>query len=163
MSYFDQAIPSLLEHEGPAVVPDDHGRGPSKYGVTLETYREYFPEATADSIKALTPQLASAFFRRMFWERYRIALIEDQALATKLLDLAVNIGGATAIKLLQHAVGTKEDGVLGPETAKAVNLYGATGVLCTLRALAGLHYYQIVKDHPEYAGCLQEWITRLNT
>src|ERR1039458_1169142 len=112
MSDFSLAIPMILKNEGSAYVPDDNGRGPSKWGITLATYQEYFPKATAEDIQNLGPEQATAFYRIAVWERFHIGLIDSQAVAAKVFDLIVNCG-PIAIKWLQSAVDTCEDGLLG--------------------------------------------------
>ncbi|MEN6532228.1 MAG: glycosyl hydrolase 108 family protein [Bryobacteraceae bacterium] len=161
MSTFEAAITVLLEHEGGRLIADDHGRGPSKWGVTLATAREIHPEWNGGDIARLTAERAAEFYRAQFWERYRIGLIDDQALATKLLDLAVNVGPGTAIKILQRSVGTAVDGALGPKTAEAANGLPAAEVLAEVRELAAAHYRQLAEEHPNLAACLPGWLARL--
>ena len=162
MSTFAAAIDPLLKREGSRYVADDHGRGPSKWGITLATLRELMPTATAADIQALGPAQASVVYRVLFWQRYRLALIDEQALATKLLDLAVNLGGGTAVKLLQRAVGVQDDGVLGPKTAAAVNSRPGPLVLEQLRTEAAQRYRNIVLAHPEWQEDLAGWLVRLS-
>lgn len=161
MSTFEDAIGPLLKHEGSAYVPEDHGRGASKWGITLATYREYHPDATNDDIAAIGPEPATAFYRTAFWDRNHFELIGDQALATKLLDLSVNMGGATAVKLLQRTIGVPADGILGSRTANAVASHPASVVLAGLRTTAAQYYQDLAQRRPEWAPCLRGWIARL--
>src|SRR5215472_14605342 len=90
----------LLDHEGGAYVADDHGRGPSKWGITLQTAQGCEPGWTADTIQNLTRDQAAAFYEAHFWNRYNIGLLDSQEVANKVCDLAVNAGPGTAIKFL---------------------------------------------------------------
>lgn len=82
-----------------------------------------------------TPQsmrgsLVSQFYMTTFWNALHIGLIDDQDLACHVLDACVNQGQGVGIQMLQEAVNDLSgpavtalavDGVLGPETAAAVN------------------------------------------
>jgi lysozyme family protein len=162
VSSFDLAINPLLHNEGGGINPEDHGRGVSKWGITLKTAREFYIDCTPNDIMSMGPQQAAAFYRMAFWERYHLALIEDQDLATKMLDLCVNMGPGTAIKMLQEAVHAKPDGVLGPVTALMVNTNHPRVVLACVRALAELHYRELAKK-PEFAAELDGWLNRLKS
>jgi lysozyme family protein len=160
MALFGDAIAQLLRNEGPGFVDNDHGRGPSKYGVTLLTYRDYKPGATAEDIRRLTSAGAEVFYR-WWWERYKLGLIDSQEVAFKAFDLGVNCGQATVIKILQRAVGVPADGILGPRTAAAVNARTPKLVLQGIRTAGAQHYQELVERRPEYAPCLEGWLARL--
>ena len=162
MSSFALFVDILLANEGGAYVPDDHGRGPSKWGVTLETAQGYEPGWTADTIQNLTRDQAAAFYEAHFWNGNHIGLLESQEVANKVCDLAVNVGPGTAIKLLQTAVGTKPDGILGPATAAAANAMDPDVVLAQVRQAGASHYQQVVEAHPDWADQLPGWMARLN-
>lgn len=162
MSDFNAAVKVLLSHEGSDYVPDDHGRGPSKYGITLATAQDaLYPDWTAKNIRALTEASAADFYHEAFWRRFHLGLIDDQEVATKMLELAVNIGPGTAIRLLQRAVGAGQDSLLGPATAGRVNSMPPAQVLAGIRAAGERHYRDIVVVHPEWANCLDGWLARL--
>lgn len=174
MSEFSVAIRSLLHEEGSRYVPNDNGRGPSKYGITLLTYQEYYPEATAEDIRALTPETSAAFYKLAFWDRYRVGRIDDQVLATKMLNLVANMGAGGwnkkkrrlvegAVTLLQKVVGVKQDGILGPATAGKVNALPAKEVLAELRDRAREHYKAIAEADPKKRGQLPGWLNRLKS
>ena len=121
------------------------------------------PHATEDDIRDLGPEQAAVFYRREFWERYRVALIEDQAVATKTLDLIVNVGPMPGIKILQRAVGAPADGALGPHTARLVNAQPSAKVLEGIRTAGAQYYRELVDRRPEYARFLDGWLTRLKS
>jgi len=162
MATFDLFKDILLRHEGCAYVADDHGRGPSKWRITLQTARESEPSWTADTILNLSADQAAAFYQVHFWDRYHIGLLNSQDVANKVCDLAVNVGPGTAIKFLQRAVGTKDDGVLGPATAAAANAVDPDMLLAQIKE-AGEHYYRdVAAAHPEWADNLNGWLARLS-
>jgi lysozyme family protein len=163
MASFDQFQDILLGHEGGVYISDDHGRGPSKWGITLQTAQECEPDWTAETIQALTRDQAAAFYQAHFWDRYRFGLLDSQTVANKVCDLGVNVGPGTAIKFLQTAVGAQPDGVMGPATAAAANAMDSDAVLAGVRAAGANHYQQIVQVHPEWAADLPGWMARLNS
>jgi lysozyme family protein len=160
MSDFDKAIGPLLKREG-GYSPSDNGRGSVNLGITLRSYQEFFPAATDADIRALTPEKAAAFYERAFWTRYRIGRIEDQELAEKVLDLAVNMGGGTACRMLQRVAGVKADGIIGPYTASVVNSMPPADVLGKLRAAAKEHYELLAAKNPAlYGDDIKGWLAR---
>lgn len=160
MAEFSAAIGLLVDHEGPEYVPDDNGRGPSKYGVTLKTARQFHPEWTERDIEQLTAHSAEEFYREAFWDWNHIGLIESQAVANKMLDLTANIGGTTAVQILQAAVGAETDGIIGPDTARRTNSLAPSEVLAAIRTMAEAHYRKIVEKNPKYAKFLDGWLAR---
>jgi lysozyme family protein len=161
MSSFETAIGPLLADEGEGVNPHDNGRGPSKWGVTLMSYRELVPSATEQDIYDLTREQATAFYRRMHWDKFHIGLIDDQPIATKLLNLGANIGQGTAIQFLQRAVGAPADGTIGPKTAAAANRISSEKLLEGIRTTGAQYYRELVARRPEYARFLEGWLKRL--
>ncbi len=161
MSEFSLFVDELLDvNEGSAYTPNDCGRGPSKWGVTLETYRHWDAGATADTIRDMTRDEAAYFYRFQFgWEPLRIGAIRSQAVAEKVFDLQVNTG--FGIVLLQRAVGAKPDGKLGPLTAAAVNGRAETVVLQGIYDAGKTHYEEVIAAHPEFDRFRAGWMARL--
>ena len=161
MSDVNLAIPQLLKDESGPYIPDDHGRGCSRWGITLETYRIYYPSATAADIQAMSADEAVGFYR-FWWVRYNIGVIVDQHIAAKCFNIGFNIGPATAIMILQRLVGVTVDGSLGAITAAAVAKQDAVALLAQYKSALVQHYLDIVAKHPEYANDLAGWIRRAN-
>ena len=160
MSDFEKAVKVVLSNESGKLNPDDNGRGPSKWGVTLETAREFWPACAPADIEAMDEQKAACFYRVAFWGLYRIGLIENQELATQVLDLAVNMG-PIAIKLLQRSVGTEDDGIMGPHTAAAAN-ENPGAAMSGLKWRAAQYYRDLASVNPaKYGKDLPGWLHRL--
>lgn len=102
--------------------PADRG-GPTKWGITLRAYQDFLPnnDVTVDDIKALKEVHARAFYRQKYIEGPGYDRIGSPFLIGCVVDAAVNHGPRRATKWLQRAVGTKQDGILGPNTLQAVN------------------------------------------
>jgi lysozyme family protein len=112
MADFRKAIVVLLDHEGKfSNHPNDPG-GPTKYGISLrylKTLGEFGDfdgdgDVDVDDIKLLTIERSSFIYQREWWNRFRYNLINDDEIATKVLDWSVNMGPLTAHKLLQRAL-----------------------------------------------------------
>ena len=169
MADFAPAIAITLANEGSAYVPNDNGHGPSKYGITLETYQVYMPDATPETIMALMEAEALDWYCTCVWSRYNIGDITDQNLANKVLDLVVNMG-PVALKLLQEAVNSVDpadtpltvDGILGPWTIELVNATDPVKLLAEYKTLAAQLYREIAANNPAEAGDLAGWLKRLD-
>lgn len=166
MSQPEEAIFQLLKDESSKIIPDDHGRGPSKFGITLETYKQWNKNATADSIIYMTQEQAEAFYRQ-WWDTYKIGLIDDQALASKVFNIGVNIGPGMAVTIFQIAINanggySRADGILGPLTATAANSQDPVKLLSIYKSSIAAYYRGVVQAHPEWANDLQGWLTRAN-
>ncbi len=68
--------------------------------------------------------------------------------------------GSNSIKILQRLAGVKQDGVIGPQTIKAVQ---EAGITPEQYADARIEYYKkVVKKNPEKKKYLDGWINRAN-
>jgi lysozyme family protein len=110
---FDQAFERTLGHEGGYCNnPADPG-GETKFGISKRAY-------PALDIAALTVDQAKAIYLRDYWGPAGCDAVPE-CIKADLFDMAVNAGVRKAIMGLQAAVGTAEDGVLGPHTLQAAN------------------------------------------
>lgn len=156
---FDKAIKVVLAHEGGYVNdPDDLG-GETKYGISKRSYPNV-------DIKNLTKGQAIEIYRRDWWDRHKYDQIEDLDVATKVFDLAVNMGAVSAHRLLQQAINFAEggnlvvDGIIGPATLTAVNQAGPARVVEALRFMAAKRYYELAKARPANRTFLFGWLNR---
>lgn len=135
MARFEAAIETVLRHEGFYSNDSADPGGATKYGVSLrflQSLGEDLGDVDRDGdidiqdIKALTLEGATAIYRREWWDKYLYAEISDERLATKVLDLSINMGAGQAHKLVQAAVnrtkpGLAADGKLGSKSFQAIN------------------------------------------
>ena len=106
--------------------PDDPG-GATNFGVTLATLRSLRQDlgggaVGVEDLRALTAEEAVAIYVRHYYETPRLDLLPEP-LRASVFDMQVN-AGANAVKILQRllaALGlpTRDDGVIGPGTARA--------------------------------------------
>ncbi len=115
---FEQAFERLIGHEGGYVNSRADPGGETKFGISKRSYPQ-------EHIAALTLDRARQIYQRDFWGPCGAdALPEGVRFAV--FDLAVNSGVTAAIRILQRAVGTSIDGVLGPRTLQAAQSMPAT-------------------------------------
>lgn len=119
------ALQIRLEGGYADVVGDPGGR--TKYGITQATLTALgssidnggllfqLPQDVAD----LTPEQATAIYRRIDWDAIRGDDLPP-ALAALVLNSAVNQGEPTAVALLQECVKVPVDFRMGPQTLEAV-------------------------------------------
>jgi Putative secretion activating protein len=176
MSNFDTAILTVLKHEGfYSNDPHDPG-GPTKYGISLRYLQSLgdlnhdgfldgdFNEdgrVNSEDIRYMTQADALVLYRVQWWDRHQYEKIINQQIATKVFDLAVNMGAKQAHKCLQRALRSTcnvillEDGILGEKTFSAVNNANPNELLSALRSEAAGFYRSLNK--PRY---LTGWLNR---
>ncbi len=176
---FDQAIQTVLLHEGGFVKnPADPG-GATHWGISLRFLRtqglalgdvDGDGDIDEDDIRALTRDQAVALYRTAIWGRYGYDELPG-VVAIKTFDLCVNAGPAQAHRILQracHANGyvLKDDGVLGPKTRTAVDLlrdrWGApvAPLMAAMRSEAAGFYRGLVAADAELSQFLAGWLNR---
>lgn len=147
MADFAAAVEFVLQNEGGYINdPQDPG-GETNFGIS----RRQYPLL---DIKNLTRQEAIAIYERDYWEFGELA---SQRLATKMLDIYVNLPPSHAIRLLQLALrpmtakSILADGSLGPETIAAANeacVFDETGLLEQLKFQLVRYYCQELRTNP---------------
>lgn len=114
---FNAAFSKLIGHEGGF---SNHAADPGKatmYGVTEAVAREV---GYRGDMKDLPLDLAKRIYKDKYWDTIRAEELPP-GIRYALFDGAVNSGPGQSIKWLQRAVGTEDDGILGPQTLKFAN------------------------------------------
>lgn len=155
---FAAALAATLKHEGGwADHPKDPG-GATMKGVTLATFRRLVkPDATKDDLRKITNAQLEAVYRKGFWSQ----VMADQLPAGvdfAVFDYAVNSGPGRAVKALQTIVGAKVDGIVGPETLKAVNAYGDVARLINALCDQRQAFVERLKTWPTFG---KGWTSRI--
>ena len=113
---FNNAFRLVIGEEGGYVNdPRDPG-GETKFGIAKRSHPDI-------DIANLTLDQARTIYLTDYWQPIRGDDL-PAALAVLLFDAAVNQGPKTAVQLLQRAVGTIADGVVGPATLAAAQTPG---------------------------------------
>lgn len=141
---FDTAFDRLIGHEGSySEDPRDPGNWTggrpnvgelkgTKFGIAANTYGDI-------DIKGLTLEHAKAIYKRDWWDK----IYADElpfALAFQMWDFAVNAGMPKSVQGVQYAVGTAQDGRMGPATLGAVKRTELNDILLRFNAYRLRHY-----------------------
>ena len=129
MTEVDQIIHGIIEREGVFVDhPEDKG-GPTKYGVTWRSYdawRNAYNQANPEDgltypedVRDITQEIAAKVYLADYVVGPRFPKVANGPLLELLVDTAVHSGPGQAVKFLQRAVGTRDDGIIGPKTIAA--------------------------------------------
>lgn len=192
MADFNKILPRLIERETgvrgrPGEFPEQHflraakvgyhdkktdRGGPTFIGVTLSTFRGWCKtqgqtlpasrSAQTAALKALAFDEWRRIAKSLFWDPSRADMIEDQRIATMVVDQRW-VGGVAMIKAFQRALALVPDGIVGPKTLAALNAPDRTSTLETLRAAAIRRYNSIADRDPSQGINLRGWINRVNS
>lgn len=103
--------------------------------------------------------LVSFFYKNNFWSSLKLDFVNDQQLANSIYDFAVNSGVNRSVKYIQEVVGVKTDGVIGPNTIKAINNSDPEFTLEKFNKKRELFYRSIAKG--DQSQFLKSWLSRL--
>ena len=178
MAKFEDAVGYVMSKEGTfSDHPNDPG-GPTFWGVSLRYLESIGEDGDIDKdgdvdrsdVLALRRVDAIVFYAKDFWKPLKLDLIKSQAVATRVLDMAVNAGRKRAVKILQKAVNTfadgdepklKVDGKLGTKTRAATNALDGVELMAALREKHAAFYKALVKKDPDrYGDFLEGWLNR---
>jgi lysozyme family protein len=159
--------------------PADPG-GATNFGVTIHTMRRLGLDLNGDGriderdVRALSREQAVEIYIRHYYTEPKIGLLPE-ALRPSVFDMQVN-AGANAVRLLQRLVakfgikGVREDGVIGPITARAAEDAMAAApehLICAYGIERRNYYYRLGDQRPplrKFArrrdGGKGGWITR---
>ncbi|MCK8826420.1 secretion activating protein [Natroniella acetigena] len=163
---FKQAVDKVLKLEGGYIDhPDDRG-GPTNYGITQKVARK---NGYKGDMKELPKEEAEEIYYREYWKANKYEQIDDDKLAARLFDIAVNMGSRTANRFVQQACNLlpsdgeiSEDGIIGPQTLGAVNNHRHPDrLLKVVIMLQGERYLNIVRNNSSQQVFLGGWANRL--
>jgi len=177
MADFQSAFAFVLLHEDPTCsgkVTEDAG-GRTRFGIAGRFHPD-LPEEffTGPAEEALAE--AEKIEEQDYWRPMRLAEIENQNVANKLFDMAVNMGVRQAAIYAQRAAnyllsrgdgrlqtGTGrlvEDGKIGEKTLAALNALQPIAYHQVLCELSEAHYRHVAAVNPEQAVNLRGWLKR---
>lgn len=154
-------------------LPGDSG-GATRFGLAsadhpeLEAkgfYKETDGVPTIPTVEALP--IADIAYTEEYAAPACIGMIQDQALANRVLSFAVNEGEHQAIVILQRALNylgcsLKTDGVMGPLTLEAINAQNPETLLATMRSMQADFYRHLVAVRPQLLPYLKGFLNRVN-
>jgi lysozyme family protein len=170
MADIKKALPIIFAHEvdpklGPFCdTPGDKG-GPTCYGVTIATYRRYKPGATVEDLKNIPMSDVEMIYRAGYWQPLALDEIQDQTVATKLMDVCINGGPGAVSALAQRAcitcgVPVAVDGWIGPATRAAINSIPPKDFLNAFKEQQRDFYLDICEHDHTQVRFLYTWMRR---
>ena len=170
MAVFPAALNYILNYEEPQrkydITADNRGQvcagvnslaQPAAFAKIAALNQEQRPAAVAD------------FYHNYFWNLLGLDSVQSQDVANRVMDMAVNAGPVTAIKLLQQAVNSfaniriATDGGMGPITIAAVNAADTLKMLAAYRQQRSAYYEDITERNPADVAYLKGWLIRAQT
>ena len=124
MDNFEKSFDRVFGHEGGFQNdPADRGNWTTgkigqgelkgtKFGISAMSYPHL-------NIERLTLEEAKAIYRRDYWDAMRMDRF-SRAMQYQLFDASINHGMYNARRILQRALGVKDDGIVGPITMRAI-------------------------------------------
>jgi lysozyme family protein len=112
MSEFDHAFALIIAAEGNYSNDVNDPGGKTRYGITEAVARA---NGYQGDMKELPLDKAKAIYKSEYWDKCKCDQIK-WPLSAYVFDSAVNQGVQPAIKMLQNALGTVQDGILGPQS-----------------------------------------------
>lgn len=185
-SSFDLAIPIVLKHEGLLFSDASDRGGVTKYGISLtyvkllikknpqllvEIDSNHDNALTGNDIVKLSKAEAINIYKYQWWIPLNFSNINNQKIATKIFDMAVNMGPNEAIELFQESCSAfyktyffKIDGTLNKQLVSFVNELNekeSDTLLKMYNKHLEAHYCYLATRHPAYNRFLHGWIKRI--
>jgi len=172
MADIKTALKITFLHEGGYVFdPDDPG-GETFKGVARKSNPNWigwnyldemksnsdFPECLNDN-RRLHDAIVD-LYKSNYWDRVKGDSIENQLIANKVFDIAINMGPGTAAKLLQLTLDVTIDGRIGNQTLNALNAANFELFMSEFRLVIISRYMAICKNRYKSRKFLYGWIKR---
>ncbi len=177
MKTFAEILAFTLSWEGGwSNDPDDAG-GATACGITEKTFKAYDIDNDGDGdcdvedLKLITMEQVEQIYVDGYWNQNFLCADEFQASPSSLswpmdavaFDTAVNSGHKRAMKCLQEALCLDIDGVIGEQTANALNAV-TDPLIVALNACDSRERFvrSLAKNKPSQVKFLNGWLRRIN-
>lgn len=176
MADINLALPKILKHEGGySNVSGDSG-GETYRGISRNNFPNWEGWSIVDQYKPLKDEQLipneeldskiSKFYKVNFWDALKLDSVKSQEVATKIFDMAVNMGTHRAVILVQQvlvnncreAIGI--DGRLGPETLRCINRQQSGYLVGLLKERCKKFYTSLAEEKPHLKKFLKNWLWR---
>lgn len=173
MGCFSEAVLVVLKHEGGFSNHSADPGGATNFGISLRwlksqgLYGDLDDDGDVDinDILSLDIEKASIIYREKWWDRYHYDRFKNCSIATKVLDMSVNMGPSRAHKILQRSINTlggnlSVDGIVGPITITAVNIEDSQTLLDEIRQEQARFYLGLIARRPSMSVFRKGWLAR---
>lgn len=155
---FEKAVDYVIKNEGGYVFDEDDPGGETNYGISHRSYPNL-------DIKHLSLQDAKKIYFCDYWHKKGFDEIPDDAIATQLFDLSVNLGLRPAVIVLQRAlrsvgINVQEDGLMGSQTLSGVKKSEPRCLLAAIKSEAAGYYRMLARYRPGQEKFLNGWLNR---
>ena len=169
---FQACIKIILVHEGGLENDKRDPGGITNWGISLRYLRAigFDPDGDgridAEDIIGLPLIEAENIYRKFWWNKYFYSNFEALEVVEKVFDMAVNMGGRGAHRLLQIAINHLReqpiavDGILGINTFDAANSLDGFELRQELRECAEHRYIEILAGNPAMEVFRKGWMIR---
>jgi len=158
----------LSRYEGGLNTKEVGGGGVSNMGVTQDTYNAYRKRKNLpiEDVKNITIEEKDSIFDNEFYEKPKLNTLPENV-GDIVFDYGVNASPRKAIKDFQSVIGTKPDGLIGPETQKKTNEYinqhGEKDLLKNILNKREEHNKSLIEKAPNtYKKFEKGWQNRIN-
>lgn len=155
----------IRKWEGTSFVNDplDKG-GPTKWGITLKTFKQYYKDATVEDLKNITEEQYDTILRKGYYDKMKADKIDNKSIALLCVDICYGSGSGTAIRKIQRCIGCKAiDGIVGPETLGLLNGPNPEYIFKRLWQMRQVWFQNIVLANPSQKKWINGWMNRLNS
>lgn len=161
--------PWILSWEGAFVNdPADRG-GATNMGVTIRTWRQVGYDKDGDGdidvqdLRRLTQDdVVNRVLKPHYWDRWMADRITDQSIANICVDW-VWASGRHGITKVQHLLGVKVDGIVGPKTLTAINGASPATLFGRIHQARRQFLIDLVTNNPSQQRFFKGWMRRLNS
>lgn len=173
LGHFEIAFIFLIKHEGGYSNDKNDSGGETNFGITQNDLDLVFASLNLPrKVKELTLDDAKVYYKSEWWDKYNYESINSLPIATKIFDMAVNMGAHEAALIVQRIINShltvteiKIDGLLGPQTIGMLNHLvqlekDEEPFLTALREKSCLFYNNLVLENPKYRIFLKDWLSR---
>lgn len=138
-----------------------HDPNPTMKGVTQKTYDEYRDRSSLPrrSVREITEGELRVIYRS-YWTDVEANRLPGP-IAAAVFDHGFNAGPAMGRKILQRALGVKDDGIIGPITLGAVASTDPEELFRRVLFERLAHYRSIAAAKPALRPALLSWIGRI--
>ncbi len=179
MKTFDELFDGVIKHEGfYANVAGDRG-GETYMGIArnlhpnwkgwmlIDVYKEAFGEIKRNT-KIENPeltQMVKGFYKKTFYDSYRIGDIKNGSLQEIIFDWCVNSGhwGSRGVQRVLNQffnADLKMDGIIGNQTLSAINACDSKTLFDAIK-ISRIRYYHTIAKKGENQKFLKGWLRRI--
>jgi lysozyme family protein len=167
MADFEIYFPKLIQHESPKYTnnPRDKG-GPTKYGVTLATWKEHGYDKDGDGkitekdVMLITREDARMIAKKLYWDFFQADAIANQSLAELIVDWGYNSGQGLVAQKLRHLLSIAEGMKV---RAQDINIPSAGDLFDQVKSERINFINAIVAHNPSQMTFFKGWMNRINT